>query len=376
MTEPRPCQHALKQILSVKFSLPEPPSIMREQVKDYYGKTLQNSQDLKTDACCTLSPPAPTIASIQKKIHPEVSSHYYGCGLIVPESVRGLRILDLGSGSGMDCYTLAALVGESGSVVGVDMTDEQLDIARRHEAYHAEAFGYEKSNVTFLKGYLEQLDELELEDHSFDLIVSNCVINLCQDKEAVLKHCHRLLKPGGELYFSDVYSNRRVPADLCEDPVLYGECLSGALYWNDFHNLAKSSGFSDPRLVEDRPLLIGNAEVEERIGHIDFYSATYRLFNIDGLEPACEDYGQAVIYKGSMEEHPHRYAFDKHHTIEAGKTFPVCGNTYRMLNESRLSEHFQFIGNWEQHYGIFDGCGSELPFDVNSNQDSSGGACC
>ncbi|MBB6522933.1 methyltransferase domain-containing protein [Pseudoteredinibacter isoporae] len=351
---------------------------MREDVKEYYGKTLAGSEDLKTDACCTLEAPPQNIREIQKKIHPEVSGHYYGCGLIIPQEINGLRILDLGSGSGMDVYTLSAMVGKSGYIVGVDMTDEQLAIARRHREYHAEAFGYEQSNVEFHKGYLEQLDELNLEPGSFDLIVSNCVINLCQDKEAVLKHCHRLLKEGGEMYFSDVYSDRRVPESLRQDPELYGECLSGALYWNDFHNLAKNCGFADPRLVEDRPLGLNNDSVIERIGHIGFYSATYRLFKIDDLEPACEDYGQAVKYLGGIEEQEQQFTLDKHHLIEKGRLFPVCGNTYRMLNESRFAKYFEFYGSWDQHFGIFEGCGSSLPYDrvAAPNESDSGGGCC
>ena len=110
------------------------------------------------------------------------------------------------------------------------MTDEQLEVATKHLDYHTEKFGF--SNVEFKKGYLENLGDLGLEAGSFDVIISNCVINLCSDKEAVLKECLNLLKPGGELYFSDVYSNRRVPKSLQEDEVLWGECLSGALYWN------------------------------------------------------------------------------------------------------------------------------------------------
>ena len=99
-------------------------------------------------------------------------------------------------------------------------------------------FGYTRKNTEFRLGYIERLDELDLPDNSFDIIVSNCVINLSPDKEAVLREAWRLLKPGGELYFSDVYADRRVPRSLRDDPELYGECLSGALYWNDFHNLA------------------------------------------------------------------------------------------------------------------------------------------
>jgi SAM-dependent methyltransferase len=125
------------------------------------------------------------------------------------------------------------------------------------------------------------------------------VINLCPDKEAVLQSCHRLLKPGGELYFSDVYSSRRVPEELRKDEVLWGECLSGALYWNDIQNLAKTCGFKESRLVEDAPVTIENKKVQQKMRHknLEFYSATYRLFQLDCLEPHCEDYGQAVIIR-------------------------------------------------------------------------------
>lgn len=349
---------------------------MHEQVQDYYGKTLQGSADLQTNACCTDSSLPAFLKPVLGKIHDEVMTRYYGCGLIVPAALNGMCILDLGCGAGRDVYALSALVGETGSVVGVDMTDEQLAVANRHRDYHAEQFGFQQSNVTFLKGYIEKLDELDLADNSIDIIVSNCVINLSPDKESVLKQAHRLLKPGGEMYFSDVYCDRRVPSHLVADPVLYGECLSGALYWNDFQNLAKRCGFADPRLVDDRPITLANPVIEEKIGHIRFFSATYRLFKIDGLEPACEDYGQAVIYKGTLPYHAEQFVLDKHHLIRRGKVFPVCGNTYRMLHETRFRDHFEFIGNWETHYGIFEGCGTSLPYSATPSAPDATGSCC
>ncbi len=349
---------------------------MNEAVKDYYGKVLQHSDDLKTDACCTDTNIPGYLKKALSAVHDEVSARYYGCGLVMPQQLEGMRILDLGSGSGRDCYVLALLVGEKGSVVGVDMTDEQLEVANRHLDWHREKFGYTHSNVEFKKGYIEKLDELGLEDNSFDIIVSNCVINLSPDKHSVLEQAYRLLKPGGELYFSDVYSDRRVEKELVDDPVLYGECLSGALYWNDFLNLAKKAGFLDPRLVEDRPLAIDNEEIADRIGHINFFSATYRLFKLDGLESHCEDYGQAVVYKGGIAHSEQKFCLDKHHLIEKGKMFPVCGNTCRMLNESRFQPFFEFYGNTNTHYGIFDDCGTLMPFSSGENSSVDEGCGC
>lgn len=352
---------------------------MFDEVKEYYGKVLQSSQDLKTDACCTTEEMPDYLKQAMSKIHAEVASRYYGCGLVRPQQLQGMRILDLGCGSGRDCYILSQLAGEDGFVMGVDMTDEQLDIANAYIDYHTEAFNYKKPNIAFRKGYIERLDELDLEDNSFDIIVSNCVINLSPDKESVLREAYRVLKPGGELYFSDVYSDRRVPAELVKDPVLYGECLSGALYWNDFQNLAKKCGFLDPRLVEDRPLGIENKQIEALIGHINFYSATYRLFKLEGLEAACEDYGQSVVYKGTIEHHPQFFDLDQQHHIEKGRHFTVCGNTWRMLNKTRFREHFEFYGDMNNHFGIFPDCGSDIPFaeaDSINNAAIGGGSCC
>ena len=349
---------------------------MHDQVKDYYGRILASTSDLKTNACCTNTAFPDYITSALANVHDEVMMRYYGCGLVAPQALQGTHILDLGSGSGRDCYVLAQMVGENGRIVGVDMTEQQLEVANRHIEFHREKFGYAKSNVEFKKGYIEKLDELDLADNSFDVIVSNCVINLSPDKEAVLKQAYRILKPGGELYFSDVYADRRVPKELMDDPALYGECLSGALYWNDFLRLAQKAGFTDPRLVEDRPISIDNPDIEKKIGYIKFFSATYRLFKIDGLETACEDYGQAVVYKGTIPHHPKSFVLDKHHTIDTGRVFPVCGNTYRMLNESRFKDAFEFIGNWDTHYGLFGGCGGELPFEDDRFEGRSDGACC
>lgn len=348
---------------------------MQETVQKYYGETLSSTQDLQTNACCPAEGLPGFLKPLLAKIHDDVLARYYGCGLVLPELLDGLTILDLGCGAGRDVYVLSQLVGEHGQVIGVDMTEEQLAVARQHEIYHQKSFGYKHSNVRFLHGYIERLDELDLADASVDIIVSNCVINLAPDKAAVLREAWRVLKPGGEMYFSDVYSDRRIPAALTNDPVLYGECLSGALYWNDFVPLARAHGFTDPRLVDDRPITIDNSELTEKIGNIRFYSATYRLFKLNELELACEDHGQSVVYRGTVLHHPRAFVLDKHHFIETGKQFPVCGNTWRMLHDTRFIDHFDFYGNFDQHFGIFPGCGMGIPFDNGASSEQKGGCC-
>lgn len=347
-----------------------------ENSQRYYGEVLAGSGDLRTDACCTLAAPPPAIRAALDNVHDEVKARYYGCGLVVPEAIEGAHILDLGSGSGQDSYVLAQLVGEAGSVTGVDATPAQLDVAERHRDWHRTRFGHARSNVRFVEGDIEKLGALGLPEDHFDVIVSNCVINLVADKAAVFAAAHRLLKPGGELYFSDVYADRRVPAALLDDPVLHGECLSGALYWGDFDRLAKGAGFADPRLVSDRPLGIGDASIAEKLDGIAFHSATYRLFKLDGLEPQCEDYGQAVRYRGTVPGAERVFALDGHHLIEAGRLFPVCGNTWKMLADTRFVDHFDFFGDFSMHYGVFAGCGTTSPFTASAGPAVAGSGCC
>ena len=332
-------------------------------VQEYYGKVLKGTDCLKTSACCDASAPPPHIRECIKNIHPSVLEKFYGCGLCLPQyDLTGMKVLDLGSGSGRDVYIASQLVGPTGKVVGVDMTPEQLETARGAQEYHKDKMGYD--NVEILCGYLEKLDEIpELNDQRFDVIISNCVINLCSDKQAVLKHCYSLLKEGGELYFSDVYANCRVPKSLQDDPVLWGECISGALYWNDFIHMARNTGFADPRLVEDRRIELNSKPIQQMFadqGYADskFYSATYRLWKLPDLEPASEDYGQAVVYKGTIPRYRSGWLLDKHRYFEQGKVKAVCGNTWRMLKETCLSNHFDFIGSFDRHFGRFMDCGS------------------
>ena len=109
-----------------------------ESVRTYYGEVLQSTKDLKTSACCTAEALPPWQRAIVDEIHPEVVDRFYGCGSPIPLALDGATVLDLGCGTGRDCFMLAKLVGERGRVIGVDMTDAQLEVARRHERYHAD----------------------------------------------------------------------------------------------------------------------------------------------------------------------------------------------------------------------------------------------
>lgn len=345
-------------------------------VKNYYGAVLKSTEDLKTMACCTPAGLPSHVKALLENIHPEVLAKYYGCGLIVPELVQGRRVLDLGCGSGRDVYAIAQLAGGDGEVVGVDVTPEQLATAQHHRDWHMNRFGFRRSMVRFFEGNIEDLAALELEPGTFDVVVSNCVINLSSNKPAVFKGVFDLLKQGGEFYFADVYCDRRLPDSVRNHEILYGECLGGALYWADFQSIARRAGFRDPRLVTSRTLEITDEALASLVGNARFYSATYRLFKIDGLEEECEDYGQAVVYNGGIPGASHDLSLDGHHKFETGRIVPVCGNTWNILKQSRYASYFEFIGDFSTHYGIFPGCGTSIPFSDDLGGSGPSSSCC
>lgn len=339
-----------------------------ESVRNYYGQVLQSSNDLKTSACCSIDAMPSYLKPLLAGLHPEVLERFYGCGSPLPPALNTKTVLDLGCGTGRDCYLLSSLVGPDGRVIGVDMTPEQLEVAVRHRDWHAERFGY--ANVEFLHGHIENLAAIGIADNSIDAVVSNCVINLSPEKPKVLAEIFRVLKPSGELYFSDVFADRRIPNELRQDPVLLGECLGGALYWEDFRRVLHSLGCPDVRVVNQSPISIDDADVAAKIGMVKFRSVTVRAFKLP-FEDRCEDYGQVACYLGGIPEHPHAFDLDDHHHFETGRPLRVCGNTADMLADSRYAEYFQISGDKSRHFGLFD-----CTPGPQGESATSGGLCC
>ncbi len=344
----------------------------RDEIRRYYGEVLGTSDDLKTGACCTPDSLPTRLRALIADIHPEVRARFYGCGAPIPSALEGATVLDLGCGTGRDAYLLSRLVGEDGRVIGVDMTPEQLEVARTYRDWHVERFDFEASNVEFLEGYMEDLAALGIADDSVDAVVSNCVFNLSPDKPRLLAEVFRVLRPGGELHFSDVFADRRIPAELREDPVLIGECLAGAMYIEDFRRLLAEVGCADVRQLAGSPVELIDPEIECKIGMVEFTSRTFSAFKLE-LEDRCEDYGQVATYLGTIEGHPHAFELDDHHRFEAGRPQTVCGNTANMLSRTRYARHFDVAGDRCVHYGLF-GCEPGRTVDPESGAGST--ACC
>jgi SAM-dependent methyltransferase len=173
----------------------------------------------------------------------------------------GETVVDLGSGGGLDIFLAAQQVGASGKAIGIDMTPEMIDLARRNAAHGNGGKGY--SNVEF---HLAKIDNLPLADNSVDCVISNCVINLATDKNAVFREIARVLKPGGRLAVSDIALKRDLPAELGNDLMAYVGCIAGAIPIEDYRSGLLKSGFSGVEVVDAGSDLNAYAKVENQAG--------------------------------------------------------------------------------------------------------------
>jgi SAM-dependent methyltransferase len=169
----------------------------------------------------------------------------------------GETVVDLGSGGGLDVFLAAAKVGPTGKAIGIDMTPEMIERARRN----AERQGLE--NVVF---HLAKIDQLPLPDNSVDCVVSNCVINLAPDKRAVFREIFRVLKPGGRVAVSDIVLKKPLPEELARDILAYVGCIAGAIGIEDYERGLREAGFQSVQVVDTRRDLNAYAKVENQAG--------------------------------------------------------------------------------------------------------------
>ncbi len=245
---------------------------IKENVKERYTKVAQSAQTASMASCCTPSAAACCCGPVSATDYAEkigysmdelgdlpnaASLASAGCGN--PTALAGLKegevVLDLGSGGGIDVFIAAKKVGPEGKAIGVDMTDEMLDLARRN----ADEVGIE--NVEFRKGDIE---DLPVEDGSVDVIISNCVINLAPDKDKVFGEAFRVLRPGGRMLVSDIVTKGGLPEEVRNDPDAWAACISGALDEDVYVGKIRDAGFEKVSVVSKRGYggLAFSAEVE------------------------------------------------------------------------------------------------------------------
>jgi ubiquinone/menaquinone biosynthesis C-methylase UbiE len=300
-----------------------------------------------------------------KIIPQEVLERDYGCGDPVSHVREGEIVLDLGSGGGKVCFIAAQIVGPKGKVIGVDITDEMLKLARNAKPKVVEKLGYD--NIEFLKGRIEDLTtdiervdaylkenpvrtEADLKalqlktaqlrkqfpliaDNSIDVIISNCVLNLVSpdQKHQMMKEIYRVLKPGGRVVISDIVSDEDVPMELQQDPDLWSGCYSGAIREDRFF-----SAFADVGLYGITTLARDEAPWHTVSG-VEFRSVTIAAYK--GKEGQCWDHLQAVVFKGPFR----RVEDDDNHVYERGVRMAVCEKTFRILNREPYKQYFDFI---------------------------------
>jgi arsenite methyltransferase len=311
--------------------------------------------------CCPVSYDAKYLQVIPA----EVIEKDYGCGDPSRYLRPGETVLDLGSGSGKICFIAAQVVGPTGKVIGVDMTDEMLAVARRNVPIVAERLGY--ANVEFRKGRIQDLAlDLELLDRelqsrpiasadaflkagelaeelrlkhplvaseSVDVVVSNCVLNLVEPaaKKQLFAEIHRVLKRGGRAVISDIVSDEDVPEELQNDPELWSGCISGALREDLFLKAFEEAGFYGITLLKR------DAQPWRTVQGIEFRSVTVEAFK--GKQGPCFERNQAVIYRGPFRE----VLDDDNHRLRRGERVAVCDKTYNLYQKPPYREHFEFV---------------------------------
>jgi SAM-dependent methyltransferase len=232
---------------------------IRDYVQEYYAQRAATS----TSCCSDGSNPQFYETKLLENLPADVAGFSLGCGdpITLAQLQPGEVVLDLGSGGGLDCFLSSKQVGDEGYVIGIDMTPEMLERARKA----ASEMGVK--NVEFRQGYLENLP---VEDSSVDVIISNCVINLSPDKPQVFAEMLRTLKPGGRVSVSDIVTSGEIPAALRNNMQAWGACVAGALDMDDYVAAMEGVGFTEVNLVAKS----GEGELLDDIPQANIFSAS------------------------------------------------------------------------------------------------------
>ena len=323
----------------------------RQVVRKFYTNAAVTPQ---AELCCPTTYDAGDVAHIPQ----EVLDRFYGCGS--PMSMAGAQIgetvVDLGSGAGIDCFIAAKQVGPTGRVIGVDMTDAMLQIARASQRLVAQRLGYDV--VEFRQGFLEQIP---VEAKSVDLITSNCVINLSPDKLAVFREMWRILKDHGRVVIADIVSDRMVPPWLQTNEQLWGECIVGALSQEAFVAKLEQAGFYGLALLKHT--------FWKTIEGYHFYAVTVQGRKFEKTA-GCHFIGQRAIYRGPMKA----VVDEEGHLFPRNAAVEICTDTAAKLKAPPYAGSFTIV---EPHQAAPELVAVLAPSAPGCcPTDGSGGGCC
>ncbi|GIW42736.1 MAG: methyltransferase [Candidatus Binatia bacterium] len=336
----------------------EPPSVVEAAVRQRYSEAAKRAE---ASLCC----PTKYDPKLLEVIPREVIERDYGCGDPSRFLQPGETVLDLGSGAGKVCFIASQVVGPAGRVIGVDMNDEMLALARWAATQVAQRIGY--SNVTFKKGRIQDLaldlEELDqyLQKHpvssveglsclqeamarlraekplvpseSIDVVVSNCVLNLVDPKQKrqLFSEIARVLRAGGRAVISDIVSDEDVPEDLQRDPDLWSGCIAGAFREDLFLQAFEDAGFHGIELVERQ------RDPWRTVAGIEFRSVTVVAYK--GESGPCLDQKHAVIYRGPFRQ----VVDDDGHVLRRGVPTAVCEKTFRVYSQAPYRSHVELV---------------------------------
>lgn len=326
---------------------------MSSSVKERYSKA---AQTVAPELCCPVSYDKKYLEVIPK----EVLQRDYGCGDPSVYVREGDTVLDLGSGGGKICFIASQIVGSGGKVIGVDVTADMLEMAKRNLPIVAEKTGYQ--NVEFRHGFIqdlktdldavdkllaekplksaedyknfgEQVETLKKEkplisDNSIDVIISNCVLNLVDDgqKTELFGEIYRVLKKGGRIAISDIVSDEKSPQNLKNDPELWSGCISGALQEYEFIQKLEECGFYGIKIDKY------GAKPWKVVEGIEYRSVTITARK--GKEGKCMEKNQAVMYKGPWK----KVEDDDGHTLVRGERMAVCEKTFGIFGKKPYAD--------------------------------------
>ena len=318
----------------------------------------QGAEEAQASLCCAVD----YDHDLLKLLPEEIIQKDYGCGDPSRFVREGDVVLDLGSGSGKICYMAAQIVGEHGRVIGMDMNDDMLTLARKYQPEMAAKLGGDR--VSFVKGYIQNLAiDLDASDRyltefpvmnsvdmsmykswqnkqrtsrpliandSVDLVVSNCVLNLVNDsdKQQLVNEIFRVTKPGGRVAISDIVADEKVPDHLKSDPTLWSGCVSGSLQEVEFVKAFVDAGFQAVELEK------WEIEPWQIVEGIEFRSVT--ITAIKGESTDCLDKGHAVIYRGPFSQ----VHDDDGHYFPRGERIAVCERTFHLLMAGSYGDNF------------------------------------
>ncbi len=264
---------------------------LKEVVREKYSEIANQSKSENETSCCGAGGCSTVDYAVFAEDYTKLDGYNadadlgLGCGIPTAfiQIKEGDTVLDLGSGAGNDCFVAREMVGDTGKVMGVDMTDVMIDKAREN----ADKLNF--NNVEFRKGDIEALP---VGGNQIDVVISNCVLNLVPNKEKAFAETHRVLKPGGSFSVSDVVLKGELPDDLKNDAEMYAGCVSGAIQMEDYLQIIHDTGFTDievkKEVVVDLPDAILTKYVSEmemndfKLGKVGIYSIT-----VSAKKPEC-----------------------------------------------------------------------------------------